>query len=191
MKFPFVVNLDEYLSSRDCLLFHKGDSMPMRISANLARVGWDGGCFVRWIDDGSGIPCLEKADGRYCGFLPFGSNEVADQLTSLSGQNPHYGYVSLYYGGNYIGTRTFERFSYASRHGGPLEELVYTPQSYLFVSENGKITIEDESDPLVNPSGLFPDGTPIETRFLQFGICSLPPSDKTRGRMLVQTNIGV
>lgn len=184
-------NLRGYLN-RECSVFHKGDSMPVKISASLANRGWLGGEFVKWTDDGSGEPCVDIADGRYCGFMPFGSNEPSDQYTSMTGQNPLYRYITLFFGGNFMATTSFEKYTYVSRHGpGPLVPLVYTAQQFLYVSENGKITNQDESNPAVNPGGLFPNGDPILEPFLFFGLCSVPPTEKTNGRLFVQTNVGV
>jgi hypothetical protein len=186
-----ITNLRPYIVTRDCSIFHKGDSMPMRINAAMAARGWRGGTFVRWIDDGTGDPCVTIADGRYCGFTPWGSNETADQYTSMTQTFPRNLFITLLFGGNYLATSTFETQTYAARHGGPPAALVYTAQQFLYVSENGLITNQDESDIAVNPGHLFPDGTPIVDRFLYFGIVSVPPSALTENRILVQTNVGV
>jgi hypothetical protein len=185
-----ITNLQDY-TSRDCSMFHKGDTMPMRISDEMAAIGWAGGTFVKWVDDGSGQPCLGIADGRYCGFVPFGSNETGDRYTAMTGQNPLYKYVSIYFGGNFMATITYERYTYASRHAGPLVPLVYQAQQFLYVSENGKITLEDESDVAVNAGHTFPDGSPIVTPFLFFGLCAVPPTAASKFYMAVQTNVGV
>jgi len=185
-------NLDGYITQRDCSVFHKGDSMPAKIDAAMAARGWPGGSFVRWIDDGSGEPCVTLADGRYCGFSPWGSNEPADQYTSMTQTNPKNRFITLFFGGNYAATTSYERYTYISRNGpGPLVPLVYAPQQFLYVSENGLITNQDESNPLVNPGGLFPDGQPILVPFLYFGIVSLQPSSQTSDRLYYQTNVGV
>lgn len=186
-----ITNLRDY-TNRDCALFHKGDTMPMRITDAMAASGWEGGTFVKWIDDGSGEPVVGIADGRYCGFAPFGSNESGDRYTAMTGQNPLYKYIAMFFGGNYMATTTYERYTYASRNGaGPLVPLVYRSQQFLYVSENGKITNEDESDPTVNAGQLFPDGSPIEERFLFFGLCSVPPSAASKFYLYCQTNVGV
>ena len=153
-----------------------------------------GGTFVRWIDDGSGDLTVTKANGVYCGFIAFGSSESGDQLTALTNQNTHYRYAILNFGGNVIYTRTYERFTYQSRHGlTPPTPLVYTANQALYVSENGKMTTEDESDPAVQgiPVPVFPDGSPIVVRFVFFGVCAVPPSSATSDFIAVQTNFGV
>lgn len=187
-----ITNLNPYILQRELSIFHKGDSMSMKIDAAMARKGWPGGTFVRWIDDGSGEPCTTIADGRYCGFTPWGSSEPADQYTAITQTNPKYRYITLFFGGNFVATTTFERFTYKSRHGlAPSTPLVYSPQDFLYVSENGFPTIEDESNVLVNPGHLFPDGSPIIVPFLYFGLCAVPPSALTEDRLYVQSNVGV
>jgi len=187
-----ISNLNGYITEREFSIFHKGDSMPMKIDSAMARHGWPGGTFVRWIDDGTGEPCTTIADGRYCGFTPWGSNEPADQYTSMTQQNPKYKYITLFFGGNFAATTTFETQTYKARHGlAPPTPLVYAPQSFLYVSDNGFPTTEDESDLLVNPGHLFPDGSPILVPFLYFGLCSVPPSSFTDGRLYMQTNVGI
>lgn len=188
----FFANLNSYTAQRQLSILHKGDSMPMKIDAAMASKGWVGGTFVRWVDDGSGEPCVTIADGRYCGFTPWGSNEPADRYTAITQTNPTYKYITMFYGGNFFATSSFERYTYISRHGGgPLVPLVYSPQDFLYVSENGLITNQDESNPAVNPGGLFPDGSPIVVPFLYFGLCAVPPSSLTDGRLFAQTNVGV
>lgn len=186
-----IFNLDQYLN-RQCPIFHKGDSMPIQISTALAARGWLGGEFVKWHDDGTGQPTVTIADGRYCGFMPFGSNEPSDQYTSMTGQNPLYKYITMFFGGNFLATTTYEKYTYISRNGpGPLVPLVYTAQQFLYVSENGKITNQDESDVAVNPGHLFPNGDPILEPFLQFGICACPPIAANKFFLFAQTNVGV
>lgn len=187
-----IANLKAYVTARDLAVFHKGDSMPMQIDAAMAAKGWPGGTFVRWVDSGTGEPCVTIADGRYCAFTPWGSNESADQYTSMTRTFPTNKFITMFFGGNYMATITYERYTYASRHsGGPLVPLVYAPQQFLYVSENGFLTNEDESNPAINPGGLFPDGEPILVPFLYFGLCAVPPTEATGYRIHIQTNVGI
>lgn len=182
-------NLLNYLD-RDFAALKKADSFPAKASAALVASGWNGGQCARWVDDGNGFMCLALADGRYCGFMPFGSNESGDQYTALTDSGVTYKYVTLFFGGGIGYTRTYERDSYISRNGGgPLVPLVYMSQSILYVSGNGNITIENESDPLVNPDMVFPDGTAIPPfSFVPFGFCAVPPhAIKTKGYLGFQT----
>ena len=187
-----IANLRDY-TNRDYAALHKGDSLPVKINAALAASGWAGSQFVRWIDDGSGEPCVTLADGRYCGFLPFGSNESGDQYTSITATATTYRSTTMFFGGNIGFSRIFETETYESRHGGPLALQVYSVQRALYVSENGKITTENESDPAVNPGLLFPDGTPITANsFVFFGIVMVPPhATRTNNYLGIQTNFGI
>lgn len=187
-----IQNLKGY-TNRDLVLFHKGDTLPMRITDTFARAGWAGGTFVRWVDDGTGQPALDKADGRYCGFFAFGSNETGDQYTAMTGQNPKYKYGILFFGGNFLATITYERYGYLARHSlGPMTPLVYSSQQVLYISENGLITTENESDTTLYPAHSFPNGDPmVPNSFVFFGVCSLPPSAASDNYLFAQTNFGV
>ena len=179
-----ITNLENFLN-RDCVILQKGDSVTFKINAALASAGWTGGTLVRWVVDGSGEPCLGLGNGLFAGYLPFGSNESGDQYTSMTRQNPHYHYAVLHSGG-IVATTTYERHTYASRHAGPLVPLVYTPNQTLYVSENGKLTPEDESDAAINPGGLFPDGSPILAPFQNVASCMLPPALQPQGYLFAQ-----
>jgi len=177
---------------RDLVILHKGDTIPVKISDALAASGWAGGQFCRWIDDGSGDLTVALADGRYCGFMPFGSSESGDQYTAMTNQNPTYKYVVMFFGGNVVYTKTYETYGYLARHGlGPLTPIVYIPNQSLYISENGKITNEDESDFAIFPPHTFPDGSPILVRFVFFGVCAVPPQTSTKFYLATQTNFGV
>ena len=186
-----ITNLTNVLD-RDLVFLHKGDSMPVAIVDDLAIRGWLGGEFLRWVDAGTGMPTVDIADGRYCGFAGFGSAETGDQYTAMVTQNIVYDYVNLFFGGNYIYTRTYERYGYLYRHGlGPMVPLVYAANQALYISENGQITNEDESDFAIFPPHTFPDGTPILVRFVFFGVCSVPPQAGSKYYIGCQTNFGV
>lgn len=184
--------------TRDLVILHKGDTITLKVydgvvSGSVVSLssGWDGGQFLRWYDDGSGELTVTIANGMYCGFAPFGSEEAGDQFTSISESDLTYDKVVMYFGGNVFYTRTYETETYDSRNGGAYALQTYTANQVLYVSENGKITTEDESDPGVNPGGNFPDGTPITVAFQFFGVCAVPPSAATRNYLAVQTNFGV
>ena len=182
----FIVNQKNYLRSRDCAIFRKSESITIKVSDAMVKRGWAGGSFVRWVNDGTGDPCVDIGNGTYCGFVPFGSNEVADQYTAMTNQNPTYKYVVLFFGGNLMGTISYEKYTYLSRHSGPLVPLVYNANDFLYVSENGLITNQDESNSAVNPGGLFPDGSPILTPFTNFGVCAVPPVEQTDNYIIAQ-----
>lgn len=173
--------------TRDLVLVYKGDSITATIDADMAAAGWAGGTFVRWVDAGTGELTVTTANGVFCGFAPFGSNETGDGYTSITGQNPRYKYVTMLFGGNMFYTRTYETETYKSRHGlEPYTPLVYTANEFLYISENGHLTNQDESDAAVNPGGLFPDGTPITVPFAYFGVVAVPPASNTRNYIAAQ-----
>ena len=178
--------------TRDLVLLHKGDSITVKIDSTLVASGWEGGQFVRWYADGTGELNVRLANGVYCGFLPFGSDELADQFTALTDSDVTYLKAVMYFGGNVFYTRTYETETYQSRHGMvPYTPITYTASQSLYISENGKITNEDESDAAVNPGGLFPDGSPILVPFVFFGVVAVPPVTNSRNYLGVQTNFGV
>lgn len=181
-----ITNLADALN-RDCVLIKKGDSVTVKVEASLAALGWVGGTFFRWVDDGSGEPCLGLSYGVAAGYAVFGSGEEGDQYTSLTGQNTRYSYVNLFYGNAIFATRNFERHTYASRNGvGPLVPLTYKFNGLVYVSENGLLTTEDESDPAVNAGGLFPDGEPITAPFSPVGVCAVTPQAQAKGYLFAQ-----
>lgn len=190
----YINNLLNY-QNRDLVILHKGDTIPVQITDSLAAAGWQGGQFCRWVTDPSGQPTVDIADGRYCAFFPFGSNELGDQLTSMTTQNVTYKYATIFFGGNIFYTSVYEVYGYEARHGGPLVPLVYIPNNPLYISENGKITCEDESNMIVFggplPNHTFPNGDPITSRFVFFGSCVTPPAASTNQYLAVQTNFGV
>lgn len=179
--------------ARDLVLMVKGDSFTVQVADELAQTGWAGGQFVKYTTPVGGFPTVNQADGRYCGFFIFGSDEQADQFTSMTQQNTLYNYAVLQFGGNVFYTRTFEELGYLARNGlGPAVPLVYTPNQFLYISENGKITNENESDQALFPAHNFPDGSPVvDNSFIAFGLCFCPPGPVTRGYIGCQSNIGV
>lgn len=178
--------------SRDLVLLVKGDSMTVAVDPGLAASGWPGGMFAKYTVSPTGFPTVMKADGRYCGFFIFGSDEDADQLTGMELQNVVYSYVVLQFGGNVAYVRVFETLGYAARHGGPQTALVYTPNQLLYISENGLVTNENESDLGTYGAHNFPDGVAVpDMSFVAFGLCFVPPSILTNGYLGIQTNIGV
>lgn len=185
---PLIVGLPDYMN-RDLVLLYKGDSITSRISSDLTDSGWSGGQFARWVSDGSGQPCLGMSDGRFCGFMPFGSAETGDRWTSTADQNTTYGYAVLYFGGCFFYTRIYETYGYMARNSlGPMVPLTYTAQAKLYISENGKITTENESDLTVFPPHNDGDGNPvIDQDFESPGICSVPPSAASKQYIGVQT----
>jgi len=85
------------------------------------------------------------SDGRYGGFLVWGSDEVSDRHTGLSGNQLSNGYATFFAGGSLMSTTTYERYTWASRQAGPLVPLVYQANEILYLSLRGWWTNEDEA----------------------------------------------
>jgi hypothetical protein len=129
---------------RDCYILSKGDAFAVSVTQGLAASGWQGGQAVQWVDSLVDEFLVEPSDGLYGGFLIWGSNEVSDRFTGLTFTQPTYGYGVLGVGGWLIATRTYERYTYASRVSPPFVENVYVPGEPLRFSLRGYWTKEDE-----------------------------------------------
>lgn len=129
---------------RDCYVLFKGDAYPVAVSSQMRSAGWQGGQGVQWIDSPRDEFLVTFSDGLYGGFMLWGSNEDSDQYASLTGAQPLYGFGVLCAGGWLISTRTFERYTWASRQLGPLVELTYTVGERVRFSLRGFWTKEDE-----------------------------------------------
>jgi len=139
MTFPL-----QYPRTRDVEVLFKGDSYSVSVDQAMATKGWRGGQFVRWVDSPRDEFLVTLSDGLYGGFMLWGSNEPSDQFTSMTGQQPLYGYGTLCAGGWLIATVSFEKYTYASRQVGPLVPIVYTAGVRLRISLNANVTPEDE-----------------------------------------------
>lgn len=129
---------------RDCYVLFKGDAYPVSISQAMKSQGWQGGQGVQWADSALDEFLVTFSDGLYGGFLLWGSNETPDILTGLTGNQPLYGFGTLCAGGWLIATRTFERYTWASRQVGPLVENTYVVGERVRFSLRGFWTKEDE-----------------------------------------------
>ncbi len=131
--------------TRDVITQVKGQTFPVGLSTNLTQLGWAGGQGVLWIDSPYDVFTVDFSDGRPAGFLLWGSNELADQYTAYTGNQPLYNFAVLCYGLWLISTSTYERYTYASRtSNGPLVPIVYNPSDRLLFSLRGIYTNEDE-----------------------------------------------
>lgn len=137
--------MPEILRSRDCILFQKGDSITVVVSQAMLDGGWAGGQGVRWVDTGSDALVVDYGDGHFGGFLLWGSDESADQFTAMTRNQLVYQFAVMFIGGNILSTRTYERYTYASRTGGgPLVPIAYYPNAPVYQSLRGLWTIENE-----------------------------------------------
>ena len=105
---------------------------------------WQGGQGFRWDDSPLDEIRVTSTDGYGAGFALFGSDEVHDQLTAMSGNQPLHEFLTLGVGTWLISTRTYEKYTLASRTIPPLIPLVYAPNEPLYFSLRGLWTKEDE-----------------------------------------------
>lgn len=170
----------EVFRTRDVVVFMKGDAFPVALNATLLSQGWAGGQGVQWADSPHDEFLVERSTGRYGGFLLWGSDEDSDRLTAITGYQVISGHGVLCAGGWVIATRTYEKYTWASRQSGPLVENVFTPGQRLVFSLRGLWTPEDEwtlaSDPRA-PNDFF---TANVVR---------APSAETNGFVTLQTSI--
>lgn len=134
----------EFSRDRDCVVLYKGDAYPVAVSNAMQAAGWQGGQAVQWADSVRDEFLVTFSDGLYGGFLLWGSDEPPDEYTAITRSQAMYGHGVLCTGGWLIATRTFERYTYASRQAGPLVENVYTVGERVLFSLRGFWTREDE-----------------------------------------------
>lgn len=137
--------MTELERTRDVVILAPGLRTTLAVTPAVAQVGWAGGTGFMWFDSPDDELLVTIADGeRGAGFALWGSNEDSDVLTSMTGQQSLYQYVVVGSGSFLISTRTFERYTWASRNAGPLVDLTYTPGEFLYWSLRGWLTNEDE-----------------------------------------------
>jgi len=151
MPFPPPVNSFEIdfggmdlIRSRNCTVFFKGETHMVVPDAAMLAGGWEGGQGVRWVASTTDEFTVTYSDGLWGGFLLWGSDESADRFTSMTRNQIVYDTAVMMAGGAMISTSTYERYTYASRLGGPLVPLVYVASESLFLSSRGLWTNEDE-----------------------------------------------
>lgn len=144
--------MPEIFRTRDCVVHSKGDAYSVKVVGELLN-GWRGCQGVMWSD----IPgefAVTRSDGLYGGFLLWGSDEPSDAYTSISLQQPAYGYAILCAGGWLISTPVYEAYTLSSRMGGgALVPNVYTARERLVFSNRGLWTREDEWSIVGDPRG--------------------------------------
>lgn len=138
-------SITEIVRNRDLILFFKGDAYTATPGPLMRASGWLGGQGVTWVTGVNDERTVEISDGRYGGVALYGSDEVADMHTGLSGTQVTAQFITILLGGNLLSTSTYERYTWASRQVGPLVPLVYTPNQILYLSLRGYWTNEDEA----------------------------------------------
>lgn len=140
---PFFAN--DVFRTRDVVVFVKSKTIPVTISTRMQSGGWPGGQGVTWLDDpNNDLFQVDYSDGRFGGFLLWGSNEVSDQYVAYYKNQPTYRFAVMCIGSWVVSTLTFETYTYASRMAGPLVRNVYVPGNKLRFSLRGYATPEDE-----------------------------------------------
>lgn len=136
--------MPEQFRTRDCIILFKGDTLPVTVTPAMAAGGWQGGQGVQWLPATKDDFLVGISDGLTAGFMLWGSDESSDQFTAMTRQQPHYQYGQMAFGGHLMMTRSFERYTWASRQVGPLVPIPYLAQDRLFFSLRGFWTSEDE-----------------------------------------------
>ena len=137
--------MPEQFRTRDCVIVKKGDTFTVAVSDRMVSGGWKGGQGVQYAYRGQDELLVDYSDGLYAGILLWGSDEVSDQYTAMTRQQPTYRYAVIGCGGWIIMTQQYERYTWWSRtHGGPLVPLTYTESDRLVFSMRGLWTREDE-----------------------------------------------
>mgnify|MGYP001572084581 CR=1 FL=1 len=172
--------MPEVFRTRDVIVFKKGDAHAVTVSSSLVGAGWPGGQGVQWFNTGRDELAVTTSDGLPHGFLLWGSDETPDQFTSMTRSQPAYQYAVLGFGGWVIATKTFERFTLASRLSPPNVPIVYQAQDKILFSLRGLFTKEDEWTLSGDPRA--PNGNII-------GVVIRPPSVLTDGYLTLQLRI--
>lgn len=141
----------EQFRTRDCVILHKGDAIPVTVNDAMAVGGWRGGQGVHWAPATKDEFLVGYSDGGFGGFLLWGSDESSDQYTAMTRNQPSYRFAVMAVGGWIFMTSTYEKYTYASRQSGPLVPIAYNANDRLRYSLRGYWTKEDEwtlsSDP--------------------------------------------
>ncbi len=137
--------MPEIFRTRDVVVFFKGSTITVDVTANDSIAGWRGGQGFQWTPPIGDQLLATASDGLYGGFALWGSDESSDEFTAMTRNQPTYRYVVLGAGGWIIATSSYEKFTYASRTGGgPLVPLTYNASDRLVFSLRGLWTKEDE-----------------------------------------------
>lgn len=137
--------MPEILRDRDVIIFDKGTTFTVNVDDATALAGWRGGQGFQWEAPPSDELMAMLSNGQAAGFALWGSNEIPDEFTSMTRNQPTYKFVTLGAGGWIIATSTFEQYTYTSRQGpGPLVPIAYQPSDRLVFSNRGRWTKEDE-----------------------------------------------
>jgi len=183
MKFPV-----GQITNPDVILVKNGEALTVRLTNDFTAGLFPGGTYARWTTPNDSIEAqLDKGDGRFAGFILFGNPDAGQTYTSYYQQAKLTNYATLMLGGQLYWTKQFETIGFDGRNSlGPATPLTYTAGQILYVSENGKLTNEDESDLTLFPSHTaYPNGDPMGINQVA-GQCVVPASGSTQSYMLAQ-----
>lgn len=132
------------IRGRDCIVQMKDWSLPVAVASGFNS--WTGGVGVQWTGTNTGNSRFEVTlgVGQASGILVNGNIEAGDQFTSITDTAGTYRIATLFGGGFVVSTRSFEKYTLASRLVNSQVPLVYVPDTPLYISLRGLWTIEDE-----------------------------------------------
>jgi hypothetical protein len=130
--------------TRDVIVLVVDLTFPVMVTDAMASAGWVGGQAVRWVDSPDDTFLVTFSDGTYGGFLLWGSNEVADQYSAYTGNQPKYKFATCCTGTWLISTVAYEKYTLQSRLVPPLVPNVYVVGQRLRFSNRGLWTPQDE-----------------------------------------------
>jgi hypothetical protein len=130
--------------TRDVIVLVVDLTFPVMVTDAMASVGWLGGQAVRWVDSPDDTFLVTFSDGTYGGFLLWGSNEVADQYSAYTGNQPKYKFATCCTGTWLISTVAYEKYTLQSRLVPPLVPNVYVVGQRLRFSNRGLWTPQEE-----------------------------------------------
>jgi hypothetical protein len=137
--------MTEIVRNRDVVIFIAGDRQTVIVDQAMVDLGWPGGQGVQWVSSSLQYNVVTFSTGLYGGFMLWGSDESADQYTSMTNQPTTYKYGVMMSGRALMSTSTYEQYTYASRTGGgPLVPIVYHCGDLVYFSKRGFFTNEDE-----------------------------------------------
>jgi hypothetical protein len=135
----------DLIRGRDAVIFSKGDCYTFRVAPAMLAGGWSGGQGFQWGTPIGTEATMTYSTGLYGGFCPWGSAEIGDRYTAMTGLELKYGYAVGILGRAMISTTTFESYTYASRlAGSPLIKLTYLEGDLLYFSKRGYWSNQDE-----------------------------------------------
>lgn len=136
--------MPEINRTRDAIVFVKGVTITVNVDDLLVTDGWSGGVGAEFVESVNDEILVTRSDGFGSGFLLWGSDEVPDDFTAMTRNQPTYRFAVLCVGGWLFSTSSYEKYTWASRQAGPLVPISYTASDRLRFSLRGLWTNEDE-----------------------------------------------